>query len=168
MTKLTRKSKIAIAAVAAIAIILVVAVPYAAAQTIANNAASNLRTLHARGNIYQTVDSSTIKYYQANLTLTVEPTSTQGNAKLFTITGGTLVVANGVSYTFSGGNGGVLTGRHAVLLQAHGTDPDGQPVALKLAGQYGYSWLAGHVALKIGAKLQTEDANYTLLMLAPI
>ena len=167
MVKLTRKSKIAVAALAAIAIILVVTVPYASAQTIANNAASNMRTLHAHGNIYQTVDSSTIKYYQANLTLTVQPTSIQGNVKLFNVTGGTLV-ANGVSYTFTGGNGGVLTGRHAVLLKAQGTDPNGQPVTLKLAGQYGYSWLAGHVALKIGAKLQTADANYTLLMLAPI
>ena len=168
MVKLTRKGKIAVAALAAIAVILVVAVPYASAQTVANNAASNMRTLHARGDIYQTVESSTIKYYQANLTLTVQPTSIQGNVKLFNVTGGTLVVANGVSYTFTGGNGGVLTGRHAVLLKAQGTDPNGQPVTLKLAGQYSYSWLARHVALKIAAKLQTQDANYTLLMLAPI
>jgi hypothetical protein len=168
MVTLSKKSKIIIAAVAAIAIVLMVTVPYVSAQTIANNAASNIKTLHARGNIYQKVDSNTLKYYQANLTLTLQPTSTGGNAKLFDVTGGTLVVANGVTYTFTGGNGGVLTGRHAVLLQAQGTDPDGQPVTLKLAGQYSYSWLAGRVALKIGAKLQTADANYTLLMLAPI
>lgn len=167
MISLSKKSKIAIAAIVTMAIILVITVPYVSAQTIANNAASNIRTLNARGNIYQKIDSDTIKYYQANLTLTLQPTSTSGNVKLFDVTGGTLV-ANGVSYTFTSGNGGVLTGRHDVLLQAQGTDPNGQPVTLKLAGQYSYSWFAGRVALKIGAKLQTPDTNYTLLMLAPI
>ena len=164
MVSLSKKNKIAIAAIVTMAIVLAVTVPYVSAQTIANNAASNIRTLHARGNIYQTVDSDTIKYYQANLTLTLQPTSTSGSVKLFDVTGGTLV-ANGVSYTFTSGNGGVLTGRHDVLLQAQGTDPNGQPVTLKLAGQY--SWLGGST-LRIGAKLQTTDTNYTLLMRAPI
>ena len=168
MSKLTRKNKIAIAAIVAIAIVLAVTVPYVSAQTIANTAASNIRTLNAKGDIYQKIDSDTIKYYQANLTLTVQPTSTAGAVKKFDVTGGTLVTANGVSYTFASGNGGVLTGRHAVLLQAQGTDANGQPVTLKFAGQYSYSWIAGKVALKIGAKLQTADGNYTLLMLAPI
>ncbi|MGA3060337.1 MAG: hypothetical protein ABSD92_08205 [Candidatus Bathyarchaeia archaeon] len=167
MVSLSKKSKIVIAAIVTMAIIMVITVPYVSAQTIANNAASNIRTLNARGNIYQTIDSDTIKYYQANLTLTIQPNSISGRVKLFDITGGTLV-ANGVSYTFTSGNGGVLTGKHVVLLQAQGTDPNGQPVTLKLAGQYSYSWLAGKVALKIGAKLQTSDTNYTLLMLAPI
>ena len=167
MVNLSKRNKIVIAAVAALAIVLAISVPYVSAQAVANNAASNVRTLNARGYIYQTIDSNTIKYYPANLTLTLQPTSTNGNVKLFDVTGGTLV-ANSVTYTFTGGNGGVLTGRHAVLLQAQGTDPNGQTVTLKLAGQYSYSWLAGHVALKIGAKLQTADTNYTLLMLAPI
>ena len=167
MVSLTKKNKIAIIAVVSIAIVLGITVPYVSAQTIANNAASNIRTLNARGNIYQKINSNTIQFYKANLTLTLQPTSTSGTVKLFDVTGGTLV-ANGVSYTFTSGNGGVLTGRHDVLLKAQGTDPNGQPVTLKLAGQYSYSWLAGRVALKIGAKLQTADANYTLLMLAPI
>ncbi len=168
MIKLTRKNKIAIAAIVAIAIVLAVTVPYVSAQTIANTAASNIRTLNAKGDIYQKIDSDTIKYYQANLTLTVQPTSATGAVKKFDASGGTLVTANGASYSFTSGNGGVLTGRHAVLLQAQGTDANGQPVTLKFAGQYSYSWIAGKVALKIGAKLQTADANYTLLMLAPI
>jgi cell division protein FtsL len=168
MVKLTKKSKIAIAALAAIVIVLVVTMPHVSAQTIANNAASNIKTLNARGNIYQKIDSSTIKYYQANLTLTLQPTSTSGNVKLFDVTGGILVTVNGASYSFASGNGGVLTGRHDVLMKADGTDANGQQVTLKLAGQYSYSWLAGKVALKIGATLQTTDANYTLLMLAPI
>ena len=168
MVSLSKKSKIAMAAIVSIAIVLAVTVPYVSAQTIANIAASNIKTLKAYGNIYQTIDRSTIKYYQANLTLTLQPTSTSGTPKLFDVTGGTLVTANGASYTFTSGNGGVLTRAHAVLLQSFGTDVNGQPVTLKLAGQYGYSWATGHVALKIGVKLQTADANYTLLMLAPI
>ena len=168
MVKLTKKTKIGIAALVAIAIVLVVTVPYASAQTIANNAASNLKTLHARGNIYQVISSNTIQYYQANLTLTLQPTSTSGPHKLFDIVGGSLVTANGDPYTFTSGNGAVLTGRHEVLLQAQGTDANGQAVTLKLAGHYGYSWLPSKVALHIGAKLETENENYTLLMLAPI
>jgi len=163
MVTLSRKNKIALTAIIVVAAIMAVALPLASAQA-TNNAVSNIKTLNAQGNIYQTIDSNTIKYYPASLTLTIQPTSTNGPVKKFEVTGGTLV-ANGVSYTFTSGNGGVLTGRHAVLLQAQGTSPDGETVTLKLAGQY--SWLGGST-LRIGAKLQTEDANYTLIMKAPI
>jgi hypothetical protein len=87
---------------------------------------------------------------------------------LFDVTGGTLVAANGASFTFTSGNGGVLMGAHAVLLQAVSTNSNGQPVTLKFAGHYCYSWAKGHVALKIGSKLQKADTNYALLMLTPI
>lgn len=167
MITLSRKNKIAIIAMAAIAITLVIAVPNVYAQTTANNVVSNIRTLNAKGNIYQTIDSNTIKYYPADLTLTLQPTSTKGNVKLFDVTSGTLV-ANGISYTFTSGNGGLLTGRHAVQLQAQGTDPNGKAVTLKFAGQYSYSWTEGHIIFKIGAKLQTADTNYTLLMQASL
>lgn len=167
MVKLTKKNKIVITAITALAIVLAISVPYASAQAVADNAASNIKTLNAHGYIYQKIDSDTIKYYPANLTLILQSTGTNGTARLFDVTGGTLM-ANGATYTFTDGNGGVLTRRHVVLLQAQGTDPNGQAVTLKLAGQYSYSWLAGHVALKIGAKLQTSNANYTLLMQAPI
>lgn len=143
--------------------ILAVALPLASAQS-TNNAVSNIKILKAQGNIYQTIDSNTIKYYPASLTLAIQPTSTNGPVKKFDITSGTLV-ANGVSYSFTSGNGGVFTGRHAVLLQVQGTSPDGQAVTLKLAGEY--SWFSGKT-LNVGAKLQTEDINYTLIMKAPI
>ena len=116
MITLSKKNKIAIIAIVSFAIVMAIAIPYVSAQTIANNAVSNIRTLKAKGNIYQTIDSNTIKYYPASLTLTLQPTSTSGKIRLFDVTSGTLV-ANGVSYTFTGGNGGVLTGRHAVLLR---------------------------------------------------
>jgi len=163
MVTLSRKSKLVITTIIVIAAVLAIALPLASAQA-ANTAVSNIKTLKAQGNIYQTIDSNTIKYYPASLTLTIQPTSTTGPVKKFDVTGGTLV-ANGISYTFTSGNGGVLTGRHIVLLQAQGTSPDGQSVTLKLAGQY--SWFGGNT-LRIGAKLQTQDANYTLLMRAPI
>jgi len=167
MVTLSRKSKITIAAIAAIAIVMGITVPYVSAQTIANNAASNIRTLNAQGHIYQVIDSNTIKYYPASLTMALQPTTTKGAAKLFDVTSVTLV-ANGVTYTFASGNGGVLTGRHAVLLQAQGTDPNGRAVTLKFAGQYSYSWLKGHTVFNIGAKLLTTDTNYTLILQAPI
>ena len=163
MVTLTRKNKIAITSIIVIGAVLAIALPLASAQA-TNNAVLNIKTLKAQGNIYQTIDSNTIKYYPASLTLTLQPTSTNGPVKKFDITGGTLK-ANGVSYTLTGGNGSVLTGRHVVLLQATGTSSDGQAVTLKLAGQY--SWLGGST-LKIGAKLQIGDTNYTLLMRAPI
>ncbi len=163
MVNISKKAKITIIAIVAIAAILAVSIPFASAQA-TNNAVSNIKTLNAQGNIYQTIDSNTIKYYPATMTLTVQSTSTSGPVKLFDVTSGTLV-ANGVTYTFTNGNGGVFTGRHVVLLKAQGTSPDGQAVTLKLAGQY--SWFGGKT-LGIAAKLQTEDANYTLLMKAPI
>jgi len=168
MVKLTKKSKIALAVLIALAAVLVVTVPYASAQTIANNTASNVKTLNAKGNIYQVINGNTVQYYQANLTLTLQPTSTSGPHKFFDVAGGTLVTANGDSYTFTSGNGVVLTGRHAILLQAQGTDANGQAVSLKLAGQYGYSWLPSKVTLHIYADLETQNGNYTLLMHAPI
>ena len=83
MVTLSKKNKIAIAAIVAMAIVLVITVPYVSAQTIANNAASNIKTLNAQGNIYQTIDSSTIKYYQANLTLTLQPTINKRQRQAF-------------------------------------------------------------------------------------
>ena len=163
MVTLSRKNKIILTTIILVTVALSVALPLASAQA-ANNSVSNIKTIKARGNIYQTIDSSTIKYYPASLTLTLQPTSTNGPVKKFDVTSGTLV-ANGITYTFTSGNGGVLTGKHVVLLQAKGTNPEGQAVTLKLAGQY--SWLGGST-LKIGAKLQTDDTNYTLLMRAPI
>jgi hypothetical protein len=163
MVTLSRRNKITITTIVAVAVILVITLPLASAQA-TNNAVSNMKTLSAQGNIYQKIDSQTIKYYPATLTLTLQPTSSNGAIKKFDVTGGK-IVANGVSYTIRSGNGGVLTDRHTVLLQAQGTSPDGQSVTLKLSGQY--SWFDVR-SLKIGAKLQTEDINYTLLMRAAI
>ncbi len=165
MSKLGRKSKILIASIAAIAIILAVAVPYVSAQTSANPIV-NTKTFKAQGYAYQAIDSSTIKKYPSNFTLTLIPSGTNGSAKLFDVTGGSIVV-NGVTYDVTSGNGGVLTGRHAILLQAQGTSPDGQTLIFKMAGRY--FWMGGNLyVVRIGAKLQVDNTNYTLLMRAAI
>jgi hypothetical protein len=167
MITLTKRNKILIAAVFTISIVLAIAVPLTSAQVAADNAATNIKTFNAKGNIYQTIDSNTIKHYPASLTLTVQPTTVKVATRLFDVSGGTLV-ANGIIYTFTNGNGGVLSRRHDIVLQAQGTDQNGQAVTLKLSGQYSYSWAVGHVVLKIGAKLQTDSDNYALLMTAGI
>ena len=163
MVTLSRKNKIIISTIILISAILAIALPLASAQA-TSNAVSNVKTLKAQGNVYQTIDSNTIKYYPASLTLALQPTSTNGPVKKFDVTGGTLN-ANGITYTFTNGNGAILKGRHVILMQAQGTSPGGQTVTLKLVGKY--SWLGG-TTLRIGAKLQTQDATYTLQMRAPI
>jgi hypothetical protein len=163
MVTLCKKTKIIIASITTVAIILAVILPLAGAETITNDATSNLKTLTAEGKIYQRIDSNTIKYYSATLTLTLQPTTTNDNVKKFDVTGG-ILSANGVTYTLTSGKGGVLTTRHLALLEAQGTASDGQVVTLKLAGRYSYSWLDHQVVLKIAARLLTPDGNYTLLM----
>lgn len=165
MVTLKNKSKLLIAAIAAIAILCVVAVPLVGAQTASNSAVGSVKTLNAKGYAYQTVNGQTTQY-PASFTLTLQPASASGNSRLFSVTGGTVVV-NGVSYTITSGNGGVGTGRHIVLLQAQGTSPDGQAVTLKLEGRY--FWVGGNLyVLRVAAKLQTDNGNYGLLMRASV
>lgn len=163
MVHLTKKSKIAIIAIVAFAIVVMITVPFVSAQEIADSTVCNLKTFTAQGNVYKVVDNETIKYYPASLALTLEPIPTNGSAKGFTVVDGTLT-ANGVSYPITGGQGVVLTGRHAVLLLAEGTSPKGEAVTLKIVGFYAYSWNQGQTVLRIGAKLLTENGNYTLLL----
>jgi type II secretory pathway pseudopilin PulG len=163
---LKNKNKLALAAMAAIAILLIIAVPFASAQTVSNSATANVATMKAQGFAYQEVNSQTVKY-QANFALTLQPASTSNGAiKGFDVAGGTVVV-NGVSYAIASGNGAVRTGRHIFVLKAQGTSPDGQAVTLKLEGRY--FWIGEHLYVaRIGAKLQTDNGNYLLLMRAAV
>jgi hypothetical protein len=165
MKALSKKSKILVISVVAIAVVCLIAVPYVSAQTNANPIATT-KTLNAKGYAFQSINSDTIKKYNATFSLTLVPTTTNGTVRLFSVTGGSVVV-NGVTYTINGGKGGILTGRHAVLLTSQGTGPDGQSVTFKFAAKY--SWAGGNLyTLKIAAKLETTSGNYTLLMAAPI
>ena len=166
MVTLTRKKKITITAIVALAIALIITVPFVSAQTTSSDPVTNTRTFKAQGNAYLKIDSSTIKYYPASFSLTVQPTTTSGTVRKFNISGGTVTV-NGVNYAVTSGNGGVAIGKHLVLLQAQAAGPDGQPATLKLEGQY--FWLWGQVyAVRMAARLQTGNDNYTLLMRAGI
>ena len=74
-------------------------------------------------------------------------------------------MVNGVTYTVTSGNGGVLTGRHAILLQAQGTSPDGQTVTFKLAGRY--FWMGGNLyVVRIKQQDPTEPGNRKKLRIA--
>ncbi len=162
---ISKRNKILIGSIVAIAIVCLIAVPYVSAQTSANPITTT-KTLHAKGYAFQSISSDTIKKYNANFSLTLVPTSTDGTAKLFSVTGGSVVI-NGVTYTIDSGKGGILTGRHAVLLNSTGMGPDGQHVTFKFAARY--NWVGGNLyALKIEARLLTSTGNYTLLMSAPI
>ncbi len=167
MTTLSKKTKIAIAAITALALILLIAIPFAGAQTPLTGSSTNTKTVQAKGYSFQKIDSSTIKYYPANLTLILQPmASNNATVKKFDVTGGKIFV-NGVSYSISSGVGGVLPGRHLILLKAQGVGPDGQPVTLGLEGQYFWMW-GNQYAVRIAARLQTDTGNVTFLMRAAI
>jgi hypothetical protein len=168
MVKLSRKTKAAIAAVTAVAIVLALVVPLVYAQPptsdpISPNATSNQRTLYAKGLAILNGDKSTT--FPANFTLVLQKDS-QNRTGRFDVASGTVLV-NGVVYTITSGYGGVAPAKKAILLQAQGTDPNGQPVTFKLAGQY--FWMGGHLYVaRIVAKLQTDGGNYTLGLRAAI
>lgn len=162
---LSNKTKILIVAVIAIAVVSIIAVPLVSAQATANPITTT-KTLNAKGYAFQSIDNETIKKYPANFTLTLTPTTVNGTVHLFDVTGGSVVV-NGATYTITGGKGGVLTGRHLVLLNATGTGPDGQSVVFKFAARYSWAW-DNLYSLKIGARLLTYSGNYTLLMATPL
>ena len=166
MFTLNRKSKIALVSIASLALMLVMLVPYANAQPVSTSTStSNTKTLKAIGIAYQNANGQTSKF-KANFTLTVQPTSTFGSIKEFNVLNGTVFV-NGVSYSIASGNGIVRTGRHVFMLQAQGTGPDGKAVTFKLEGKYFYMW--GHLYVaRIGAKLETDNGNYTMLMRSTI
>jgi hypothetical protein len=166
MVTFTNKSKIIIV-VLAVAALLVVTVPAAvnALPASDSNIVGASRTLVAKGVDTQVVDGQNVTV-PANFTLTLTRSGGNSTVPKFNVTGGTVIV-NGVTYTITSGNGGVLRGRHLVLLQAQGTGPDGQTVTLRLAGRY--FWMGGHLFVaRIGARLITESGNSTLLMRAAI
>jgi hypothetical protein len=163
---LTRKNKIALTVITLFAIVLIIVFPFVTAETLSSSQNINSKTLKAHGYAFQRIDDQTIKYSQAEITLTIQATSANTTVKRFDITGGAVII-NGTSYTIAGGNGAVLAGRRIVLLKASGIGEEGQAVTLKIEGRYFWMW--GHLyAARIAAKLQTDNGNYTLFMRASI
>jgi hypothetical protein len=165
MVTLTKKSKLIIATIAVVAV-LMAAIPYAAyALPVSERNIASSRTLVAKGVAREAVDGENVTV-PANFTLTLERAAGDGTLPRFNVVGGTVVV-NGETYTIGSGNGGVLRGRHLILLQAQGTGPDGQAVTLKLAGRY--FWMGGRLYVaRIGARLIALNGNATLLLRAEI
>ncbi len=164
---LSKKSKIAIAATAIILVLLVI-VPFAFAATsseFANDPVQATRTLVGKGIARQTINGENVSS-PANFTLTLQRTDTNTTIPKINVLGGQVVI-NDTKYAITSGNGGVLRGRHAILLQAQGTGPDGQAVTLKLAGRY--FWMGGHLfVLRMAGSLQTDNGKAVLLMRAAI
>jgi hypothetical protein len=155
----SRNKKILLTASVVVALVLVVSLTFVSAATPDVN---SIKTWNAKGYMLQKIDNETLKYYPASFSLTIQPTTTNGSAKLFDIVGGT-VTLNGVVYTVSSGNGGVLPGRHAILLKATGTSADGQTLDLKLAARYVWQW-GNNFNVNIIAKATVGDTPYELLM----
>jgi hypothetical protein len=89
-----------------------------------------------------------------------------GTIPKFTVTAGTINV-DGTIYLVTSGTGGVLRGRHAIVMEAQCTDPAGNMVTFKLAGRY--FWMGGHLfVFRIAGALQTDSGKIILLMRAAI
>jgi hypothetical protein len=154
-----RNKKILLTASVVVALFLVVSIGFVSAATPDMN---SIKTWNAKGYILQKIDNETLKYYPASFSLTIQPTTTNGTAKLFDVIGGTLTL-NGITYTITSGNGGVLPRQHAILLKATGTGADGQTVDLKLAARYVWQW-GNNFNVNIAAKATVGDTTYGMLM----
>ncbi len=165
MITLSKKSKAIILGAIVVAIVLVVGLPFAYASTTQTDPTPGMKTLVAKGYAVEKIDNLATKY-QANFTLTLQATEANATVKKFDVIGGKVIVDSN-TYTITTGKGGVLVGRHAILLEAQGISSDGQPVTLKLEGRY--FWMGGHLYVaRIAAKLQTDKTTYAMLMRAAI
>ncbi len=160
----TKKRTIII--VAAIAAILAVAIPVVAyAVPVSDSNIASSRTLVAKGFARQIVNGENVTV-PANFTLTLQHSGNNTVVPRMEVLGGNVVV-NGTTFTITTGKGGVLRGRHLILLQAQGTGPNGEAVTLRLAGRY--FWMGGHLYVaRIGARLITPSGNFTMLLRAEI
>lgn len=166
MATFTTKNKILVVAVIVITL-LVFAVPFAvyALPASDSNIVTSNRTLQAKGIAVEFIDGQNTSV-PANFTLNLERSSGNMTVPKFNVVSGTVNV-DSVAYNIVTGNGGVLRGRHLILLQAQGTGLDGQAVTLKLVGRY--FWMGGHLYVaRIGGRLLTDNGNYTLLLRAAI
>ncbi len=161
---LTKKRTLAIIEI--LTAVFVVTLPLAAyALPADDNGIASTKNLTAKGVAKEDVNGETVTV-PANFTLTLARAGGNKTVPRFNVEGGTVTV-NGVVYTITSGNGGVLRGRRLFLLKAGGMSPDGQAVTLKLAGRY--FWMGGRLYVaRMGARLLTPNGNYTLLLRAGI
>jgi hypothetical protein len=160
-----KKSKLLVVAAAVVAL-LVIVVPYVAyALPVEDSSIAASRTLEAKGIAREAVNGEKVNF-PASLTLTLTYATDNNKVPKFEVTDGSIIV-DGVTYTITSGNGGVLRGRHLIVLQGQGTDSEGQAVTLRIAGRY--FWVGDHIyVVRLGAKLQTNNAEFTLQLRAQI
>ncbi len=161
----TKQNRIILVALT-VTMILVITIPYAAFAAPANNEPiQGTRTLYGKGVARENVNNENVTI-PANFTLSLQRASTNSTIPKFDVASGTINV-NGMVYTITSGTGGVLRGRHIIMLQAIGTESNGQAVTLKLAGRY--FWMGGHTfVLRMAGSLQTSNDRELLLMRAAI
>ncbi len=123
------------------------------------------RELVGRGVARQTINGENVTS-PANFTLTLKHVAPSETIHRFTVATGTINV-NGRIYSLTPGTGAVLRGRHAIVLEAQGTDAAGNPVTFRLAGRY--FWMGGHLfVFRTAGALQTESGKIVLLSRAAI
>jgi hypothetical protein len=165
MFTLNKKQKMLITATTALTLVFILSLTYAHASspstTTAETQSSRTRMLRAKGIAVEKANSQVV-ITPAGFALALEAAEVNETIIKFNIVGG-IVRINGADYAITGGNGAVIRDKHGFLLQAEGTNPEGQSVTLKLAGRYFWMWGRLHVARLLGS-LQTENAKTLLLL----
>jgi hypothetical protein len=165
MFTLNKKQKLLITATTALALVFIVSLPYAYASSpsapTTETQSSRTRMLRAKGIAVEKSDRQ-IVITPAGFTLALEATEVNETIIKFNVISGTVKI-NETEYVITEGNGAVIRDKHGFLLQAQGTNPDGQSVTLKLAGRYFWMWGRLYVARVFGS-LQTESAKTPLVL----
>jgi hypothetical protein len=169
MFTLNKKQKMLITATTALALVFIVSFPYAyassPAETTAETQSSRTRMLRAKGIAVEKVNGQVVRS-SAGFALALEATEVNETIIKFNVISGTVKI-NETEYAITGGNGAVIRDKHGFLLQAQGTNADGQSVTLKLAGRYFWMW--GHLYVaRIAGSLQTDSAKISLVLRAAI
>lgn len=165
MFTLNKKQKMLITSTMALAIVCIIAFPYAYASSTStvtgDTQSSRIRLLRAKG-IALERSAGQVVINSAGFTLSLEAVEINETVIRFNVVGGTVEV-NGTEYAIAEGNGAVIRDKHGFLLEAQGTNLEGQTATLKLAGRYFWMWGRLHIARLLGS-LQTESGKTLLLL----
>jgi hypothetical protein len=167
MLTLSKKKKATIVVTIAIALALMVALPtigFATSSSASEEILSQkIVVLKAKGIAVEKIDNQTVKM-PANMTLFLEPVRKYRGVIGFKVVNGTVEV-NNTTYVIAEGKGLLIYRRHAIVLQATGTAPDGQTVTLKIAGRYFWMWRHLYVA-RLRGVLRVDDTTLWLWLRA--
>lgn len=128
-----------------------------------NSMLEETKVIHAKGIAFTEIDNETIEI-PVNLTLYCEATERYRRLTFFKVVDGTVELES-ETFTIYDGTGLVIHNRHITLLNATGTDPQGQHVTLKLAFRYFWMWGRLYIARSRGV-LKVNDTKYLLILRA--